>query len=155
SVTGARLRPGAALKVGGQTVRLTVIDDGHAYGRLQPLRVAPGEAQQTFQASLEGGEGEAPLTVVNDAEFPDLTSLAVRAGGPVFAASSPTDELLELDPSTGAVQRRPTYDGPTALAFWGTTLVVAHRFDPRLMLLPAGGDARAVPAVANAEGLAV
>src|SRR5207245_2086051 len=115
SVTGTRLRAGARLTVGGRTIPLVVIDDRHAYGRLPPVVVAAAEPQQTFQAALEDGQGTAPLTVVNDAAFPDLTSLAVRGDGHVFAASSTTDELFELDPAGGAVSRRPTYDGPSAL----------------------------------------
>jgi len=155
SVVGTGLKPGARLRVGGQRIPLTVIDDRHAYGSLDPLPLPPAEPQRTFQASLEDGEGTAPLTVVNDAAFPDLTALAVRPDGHVFAASTTTDELFELDPETGAVSRHPTYDGPTALACWGATLVVTHRFDRRLMLLKATGEAQPVPAVANAEGLVV
>ncbi|HZN92302.1 MAG TPA: MtsA protein, partial [Myxococcales bacterium] len=155
SVTGERLRPGMRLLIGDRAVPLTAIDGEHAYGRLGPLAVAGGEPQQTFQVTLEGGEGAAPLTVVNDAAFPDLTSLAVREDGVVYAASSTTDELFELDPRTGAHSRRPTFDGPSALAFWGRTLVVAHRFDARLMLVKGNGATEAVPAVASAEGLVV
>jgi hypothetical protein len=132
-----------------------VLDERHAYGRLPPLAVDPAAPQQAFQAALEDGDGTAPVTVVNDAAFPDLTSLAVRGDGHVFAASSTTDELFELDPESGKVSKRATHDGPTSLAFWGATLVVAHRFDPRLMLLKASGEAQAVPAAANAEALVV
>jgi len=155
SVVGSGLRPGIRLRVGGQLVPLAVIDDRHAYGRLQPVPVPAAEPQQTFQAALEDGEGTAPLTVVNDAAFPDLTALAVRADGHVFAASTTTDELFELDPETGAISRHATFDGPTALACWGSTLVVTHRFDSRLMLLKATGEVQPVPAAANAEAVAV
>ncbi|HVE86393.1 MAG TPA: MtsA protein, partial [Myxococcales bacterium] len=41
----------------------------------------------------------------------------------------------------------------SALAWWGSTLVVAHRFDPRLMLVKPGGAVEPVPAVASAEGV--
>ena len=72
--------------MGGRTIPLAVVDDRHAYARLPPLSVPPGEVQQIFQVTLEGGEGAAPLIVVNDAAFPDLTALAV---GPPTHASRP------------------------------------------------------------------
>lgn len=154
-VVGTGLKPGVQLRVGDQLVPLEVVDDRHAYGRLQPMVLPAAEPQRTFQAALEHGEGSAPLTVVNDAAFPDLTALAVRADGHVFAASTTTDELFELDPETGAVSRHATFDGPTALAVRGSTVVVAHRFDRRLQLWGAAGRADAVPAAANAEGVVV
>jgi hypothetical protein len=159
AVVGERLASGLALKLGepwSLRVPLAVVDGQHAYARLPPgLRLPEEETQRAVEVTLEGGEGQAPLTVVNDLGFPDLRALAVGLDGRVYALSSTTDELLVLSPDSGEVARVKTLDGPSALAWSGATLLVAHRFSAALLQVSPDGALSQLPAPAYASALAV
>jgi len=143
---------------------LTVLDDGHAYARLPAeLLLPPERVQAEVPVAVRTADGRlsAPvtLTVVNDAAFQDLTTLAQSEDGRfLFAASAPTDTVFAVEPSTGRVTPLKVGDGPSALAVWKDTLVVAHAFSPELRLLRFDGvnaEQRSLPAPAYAAGLVV
>lgn len=159
AVVGEHLAPGMALQLGepwSLRVPLAVVDARHAYARLPAgLPLPADEVQRTSEVTLEGGEGQAPFTLVNDLGFPDLRALEVALDGRVYALSSTTDELLVLAPDSGAVSRVKTLDGPSAMAWFGATLVVAHRFSPALLRVAPDGGVSEVPAPSYASAIAV
>jgi len=143
---------------------LTVLDSGHAYARLPPDLLLPPslmQAEVPVAVKLPDGRLSAPvnLTVVNDAAFQDLTTLAQTEDGRfVFAASATTDTIFAVEPRTRRVTPLKAGDGPSALAIWRDTLVVAHAFSPELRLLRFDGEKaeqRSFKAPAYAAGLAV
>jgi DNA-binding beta-propeller fold protein YncE len=167
AVWGTGLEQGMKLLVSGAatlSLPLTVVDEGHAFGRLPAnLEVAGGFAEGTLNLQLTDAQGTVPpLTLINDTHFPDLTALVLSPDGAwLFAASTPEDQVYALEVATGQVTRLPTDDGPSALAVWTDAtkkswLVVAHRYSPTLRLLPiAGGESTVLPALGNASALTV
>jgi sugar lactone lactonase YvrE len=169
SVHGERLAPGLRLALGPPLSRelpLTVVDAGHAYARLPAGLALPEDVPQVVVEArlLPGGEGSAPLTVVNDAAFPDLTGMALAPDGrTLFIASTPTDTVFALEVEGGRVERLAVGDGPSALATYNDAggrpwLGVAHRYAPELRLYPldAPGSAPTVlPAPWGVLGLEV
>jgi sugar lactone lactonase YvrE len=147
-------------------LRLTVVDPGHAYARIaaEALKLPPSVSQAELKASLDDAAPAASLTVVNDAEFVDLTSLALSHDGRwLFAASSTTDSVYAVNLESKAVQMLPAGDGPSALAVWADPagrewLVVPHRFAPEVWLLSVDGpgrERRVLPGPAMAAGVLV
>nr|WP_240359039.1 MtsA protein [Pyxidicoccus trucidator] len=168
SIQGERLVPGLKLVLGPPLSRelpLVVVDAGHAYTRLPAGLALPEDAPQVVvEARLEGGEGAARLTVVNDAAFQDLTAMALAPDGrTLFIASPPTDTVFTLDVESGRVERLAVGDGPSALDTYNDAtgkpwLAVVHRYQPELHLyaLDAPGSApRVLPAPLGAHGLEV
>ena len=173
SLYGEGLVPGLRLMLGAPFTRelpLTVVDARHAYARLPAdLTLPAGTAQVDVQLSLTASTGPRPvgttrLTVVNDAAFPDLTSLALAPDGrTLFVASAPTDTVFALDVESGRVEAMAVGDGPTALATWKDKgghpwLGVAHQSDARLWLYALDTPerkARTVPAPPGVWGLEV
>ncbi|WP_239470897.1 MtsA protein [Archangium violaceum] len=173
AVHGEGLVPGLRLVLGPPLSRelpLTVLDSRHAYVRLpSDLGIPAEQVQAVVTARLAGPpevetEGEASLTVVNDAAFPDLTEMVLSPeGGTLFIASPPTDTVFALDVASGRVERLAAGDGPSALSTYKDTggrpwLAVAHRWAGALHLYSLGvpGSApRVLPAPAGALGLVV
>ena len=167
SLYGENLRRGMKLRLSepfDRAVPMTVVDARHAYARLpSDLTLPVGTAQVTAALSIDGQRtrSEVGLTVVNDAAFADYT-LLVRSGDVLWAASTTTDALVRLDPSTGEVSHLPGGDGPSALAAWTEAdgqprLAVAHTWTPELWILDGrtGAILRTIHAPAYATGLAV
>lgn len=168
AVYGEHLRPGLRLVLGAPLsleVPLKVVDAGHAYARL-PVGLALPEAtpQVVVTVRLSEGEGEARLSVVNDAAFPDLTAMVLSPDGrTLFIASPPTDTVFVLDVASGTVSPLVAGDGPSALSAYEDAsgkpwLAVAHRFSPELWLyaLDAPGSApKVIPAPKGVTGLVV
>ncbi|WP_368669019.1 YncE family protein, partial [Corallococcus sp. CA053C] len=173
SLYGEGLVPGLRLVLGAPFARelpLTVVDARHAYARLPAdLALPAGTAQVDVQLSLAASTGPRPagtarLTVVNDAAFPDLTSVALAPDGrTLFVASPPTDTVFALDVESGRVEAMAVGDGPSALATWKDPgghpwLGVAHQSDAGLWLYALDArerKPRAVPAPAGVWGLEV
>lgn len=168
SVYGERLTPGLRLVLGpplSREVPLTVVDAGHAYARLPAgLALPESTPQVVVSVRLSEGVGEARLSVVNDAAFPDLTAMVLSPDGrTLFIASPPTDAVYALDMASMTVTPLAAGDGPSALATYVDAsgkpwLAVAHRFSPELRLyaLDAPGSApRVLPAPQGATGLVV
>lgn len=167
SIWGTHLKAGMKLELTGAvtlSLPITVLDETHAFARLPAhLESADGLAEGAIKVNVTGGETKvAPLILVNDTHFPDLTALAASPDGAwLFALSGPDDHVYALEVATKQVTRLQTADGPSALAVWTDSskkpwLVVAHRFSPMLMLLPiGGGDPKSLPAPANATSLVV
>jgi DNA-binding beta-propeller fold protein YncE len=166
SIVGEGLRAGMALSLGSPLDRelpLTVLDERHAYARL-PSGLSLGEAPEALvDVTVRGLEGKAALRMVNDTTFPELTALVRSGDGKLlFALSGTTDTVFRLELATKQVTALPTADGPAALGVWKDPdgvewLVVAHQFEPVLLLIKTGDPAvrRAVPGPANAAGLAL
>ena len=167
SLYGENLRRGMKLRLSepfDRAVPMTVVDARHAYARLpSDLTLPVGTAQVTAALSIDGQRtrSEVGLTVVNDGAFADYT-LLVRSGDVLWAASTTTDALVRLDPSTGEVSHLPGGDGPSALAAWTEAdgqprLAVAHAWTPELWILDGrtGALLRTIHATAYVTGLAV
>ena len=167
SLYGENLRRGMKLRLSepfDRAVPMTVVDARHAYARLpSDLTLPVGTAQVTAALSIDGQRtrSEVGLTVVNDAAFADYT-LLVRSGDVLWAASTTTDALVRLDPSTGEVSHLPGGDGPSALAAWTEAdgqprLAVAHTWTPELWILDGrtGAVLRTLRAPVYATGVAV
>ncbi|MFN0063859.1 MAG: MtsA protein [Myxococcaceae bacterium] len=175
ALLGENLRPGMMLRLGAPLhleVPLAVLDSRHAYARLpQQLSVphasspTPSQPSEIRVALSLGGEAQGPeLTIVNDAEFVDLTALVVSPRGDfAYALSGPTDTLYEIQLADGAVRTYPTGDGPTALCLHQASnkpfeLVVTHRFSPEIWVFRVAdlsGVPRKVPAPLWVTGLAL
>lgn len=150
-------------------VKVTALDERHAYARLGDLRLPAATVETTIAVTLSprGGlqaSGEAKLTVVNDGEFPDLIALARSGDGKfAFAASSTTDKLIAVDLASHQLTEIKVADGPSALSNWTDSdgrewIAVTHAFAPELHLISAGRPGeqrRVVPAPASATGLAI
>ncbi|MCE9669397.1 MtsA protein [Myxococcus stipitatus] len=173
SVHGENLVPGLRLSLGpplSLELPLTVVDPGHAFARL-PAHVALPENMsealvQAWLVAPEGRpapEGRATLTVVNDAAFPDLTTMVASPDGRTLFILAPSmDTVFALDVASGRVARRAVGDGPSALATWKDArghawLGVVHRFQAELRVYSLETDAppRVLPAPAGATGLEV
>ena len=167
SLYGENLRRGMKLRLSepfDRAVPMTVVDARHAYARLpSDLTLPVGTAQVTAALSIDGQRtrSEVGLTVVNDGAFADYT-LLVRSGDVLWAASTTTDALVRLDPSTGEVSHLPGGDGPSALAAWTEAdgqprLAVAHTWTPELWILDGrtGAVLRTLRAPVYATGVAV
>ncbi len=172
AIYGSGFRHGARLHLGGPFNRdasIATWDDSHGYARLAGLRMPPETVEETISVTLVGSadqpvSGEATLTVVNDAQFPDLVALTCSPDGKfAFAASTTTDELIAVDLASAKLTTLSTGDGPAALASWVGAdgrgwIAVAHRFAPELHLIHFAGDQvdrRVLPAPAYASGLAI
>ncbi|MCA3011697.1 MAG: MtsA protein [Myxococcaceae bacterium] len=162
-VTGANLATARALVIGPpveRTLPLVALDDAHAFTRF-PADVDLGGAPETLvTATLEGGEGQATLRLIDDARFPDLVALAATADERWLAAVSTTDDTVyALETATRRVMGVKTADGPTAVARLPSgELVVTHLYSPTLALLSfrEGGPAvTRVPGPAMAAAVAV
>lgn len=166
SVVGEGLVEGLTLRLGAPVSRelpLTVLDARHAFTRL-PAGVELGaQSEVLVEASLRGGEGQAPLRLINDTTFPDLTALTrSRDGARLFALSGPTDTVFRVELATKEVTALRVNDGPSALSTWvdpdGTEwLAVVHQFAGELLLIDLARPEvrRAVAAPANAAGLLI
>lgn len=164
---GERFHAGMKVHLGAPvnaSLQPTVEDPGHAYFRLPAeLALPPASAQVAVPISIEDGTGApVPLTVVNDAAFPDLIGLAASASGRVLAISETTDQLFSVDPATGAVTTARTGDGPAAIATYQgqdgrPRVLVAHRYTPALWSFPADLSAppEKVAAPSNVSALLV
>ncbi len=173
AIHGEGLVPGLRLVLGPPLSRelpLVVVDARHAYARLPAdLEMAAEQVQAVVTVRLAGPpdvapEGEARLTVVNDAGFADLTAMVLSPDGrTLFIASPPTDTVFALDVASGRVEPLAVGDGPSALDTYEDAggrpwLAVAHLWTGALHLyaLDAPGSApRVLPAPAGALGLAV
>lgn len=158
-LTGQGLTEGARLTVGGQTVALTVLDDGHAFGWVPPLPLPEHVAEATVPFVLDGRDAGVSLHVVNDVAFPTPTGLVGTRDGRLFTAVPSQDVVLQVSAADGGVQQLGVGDGPSALAVWetdgGEVLVVAHAAAPELRLLPRDGEGVVLPAPAYAAALVV
>ncbi|AKU92124.1 hypothetical protein AKJ08_2511 [Vulgatibacter incomptus] len=148
-IYGEALRPGLRLAIGELRLETSWVDEGHL-GAVIPagIEIPAAQAVAVFEARLEGADGSAPLTVVNDAAFPTPLDLEVAAGR-VFAVSRTTDELLVVEAS-GEVRRVPTCDGPRSLAKRSRDelLVIACEHGGELRLVSAAdpaGPQRSIP----------
>lgn len=167
ALVGEHFHAGMSVRLGAPvnlTLSPTVTDATHAYLRLPAGLALPAEATQiAVPVSIEGTtSAPVSLTVVNDGTFPDLVALAVSASGRVLAISETTDQLLSMDPATGALAQARTGDGPSALATFVDSagqarVAVAHRFTPELWIFPAdlSGPPTKVAAPTNASALLV
>ncbi len=167
SVWGTHLKAGLKLELSGAakvTVPLTVLDEGHAFGRLPAnVEVADAFAEGSLKVAFEGATGTVPpLTLVNDTHFPDLTAMALSPDAQwLYAISQPEDLVYALELKTRQVTKLQTADGPSALAIYVDAskkawVAVAHRFSGKLMLLPiGGGDPKSLVAPASASALAI
>lgn len=167
SIWATHLKPGMTLELSGAvtlSLPLVVLDEGHAFARLPAhLETNDGLSEGVIVPALSGGEGTvAPLILIADTHFPDLTSIVASPDGAwLFAVSAPDDCVYALEVATKQVTRLQTADGPSAIALWTDPqkkawVVVAHRFSPTVMLLPvAGGDPKSFPAPRSASGLAI
>lgn len=163
---GDGFTPGLMLSLGAPFSRelpLVVLDARHAYARLPAdLTLSRELIQAQVPVSVrDGPRASQPvtLTVVNDAGFPDLTAMARSTDGRfLFIASPTTDTVFALEPATRKVTPLKVGDGPSAIAVWGDSLVVAHAFSPELRLVRFDGataEQRTLPAPAYASGLAI
>lgn len=168
ALVGEHFYQGMTLSLGApfqRTLPVTVVDAHHGYVRLPPDLTLPAATVQVAVPLLLSRALSAPavtLLLVNDGGFPDLTSLAVTPDGRrVWAASVTTDELVGMDPSTGAVAVLPGGDGPSALASWASGgkqwLAVAHAWAPEVWVCDGltGARVRTLTAPANATGVLV
>jgi DNA-binding beta-propeller fold protein YncE len=168
ALVGDHFYQGMALELGppfGRKLPVTVLDAHHAYARLPAdLTLPKATVQVAVPLHLSRARSAPPVTllVVNDQGFPDLTSLvATPDGARVWAASVTTDELVGVDPKTGAVSVVPAGDGPSALATWASAgkqwLAVAHAWAPEVWVCDGltGARVRTLPAPAYATGLVV
>ncbi|HEY0095812.1 MAG TPA: MtsA protein, partial [Archangium sp.] len=173
AIHGEGLVPGLRLALGpplSRELALTVVDARHAYARLPLGLVLPeDQVQAVVTVRLAGPpevapEGEARLTLVNDAAFPDLMAMALAPDGrTLFLASPPTDTVFALDVASGRVESLAVGDGPSALATYNDAqgrswLAVAHRYVGALHLYPLdrpGSTPRVLPAPVGAQGLVV
>lgn len=162
---GMRLTLGAPF---GRELPLTVLDERHAFVRLPADLDLPAEVvEQSVRLSILGGDegsGQAQLTLVNDAHFPDLVGLASsRDGRFAFTLSTTTDALFAIDVETETVKSIRVGDGPSALANYVDTngqewIVVAHAFAPELHLISVNGpglEHQVWRAPAYATGIAI
>jgi DNA-binding beta-propeller fold protein YncE len=168
ALVGDHFYRGMTLSLGppfGRTLPVTVVDAQHAYVRLPADLMLPATTVQVATPLWLSRALSAPavtLLVVNDRGFPDLTSLAATPDGTrVWAASVTTDELLGVDPKTGAVTLIAGGDGPSALATFSSAgqqwLVVAHAWAPEVWVCDGltGARVRTLAAPANATGVVV
>jgi DNA-binding beta-propeller fold protein YncE len=168
ALVGDHFYRGMTLQLGppfGRRLPLTVLDAHHAYARLPAdLTLPKATVQVAVPLHLSRALSAPPVTllVVNDQGFPDLTSLvATPDGSRVWAASVTTDELVGVDPKTGAVTVVPGGDGPSALAAWASSgkqwLAVAHAWAPEVWVCDGltGAHLQTLPAPANATGVVV
>ncbi len=168
ALVGEHFYQGMTLSLGAPFQRMlpvTVVDAHHGFVRLpRDLSLPAATVLVAVPLSLTGAQSAPAVTlaVVNDAGFPDLTSLALTQDGRhVWAASVTTDELVGVDSVTGAVSVLPGGDGPSALATWASGgrqwLVVAHAWAPEVWVCDGltGARVRTLVAPANATGVLV
>ncbi|MBL8953335.1 MAG: MtsA protein [Myxococcaceae bacterium] len=150
SVTGRGLKTGMKLDVGGLTVVLTALDDGHAFGRLPPGMKLPADQFMVFhEVKVDGVATGLKLKVVNDTAFPVLGALAVN-GAKAYVASSTEDVVYAVDLATKQVSAIAVGDGPSALAAWRDGVAVVHRYSPEVKLIAADGSVMTLPGPAYA-----
>lgn len=166
SITGEGLAAGMELLLGpplNQSLKLTVVDERHAYARLPAHASAGTFPEAVIDVTLSRAEGKATLRLINDTTFPDLTALArSRDGSLLFALSGTTDTVFRVEVATKQVTAIPVGDGPSALATLldaeGTEwLAVAHFFEGALVLLKMSDPSvkRTLPAPRAASGLVI
>ncbi len=166
SITGEGLTAGMSLQLGeplSMKLPLVVIDSRHAFARL-PGGLSIGTFPEVVvEASIAGAGGKAPLRLINDTLFPDLTALVrSKDASSLFALSGTTDTVFQIDVATKKVTPIAVGDGPSALATWldgeGTEwLVVVHQYEASLSLIKMNEPAvkKSLPAPANAAGVLV
>lgn len=166
SVTGEGLVDGMELILGEPVklvLKLTVLDEHHAYARL-PAHAAAGDFPEALvEATLTRAEGKAHLRLINDTAFPDLTALVgSRDSSLLFAMSGTTDTVFRVEVATKKVTPLTTADGPSAMAAWvdpeGTEwLAVVHTYGGGLILLNMKDPTamRTIPAPAMASGIVI
>lgn len=166
SITGEGLTPGMSLQLGeplSTKLPLVVIDSRHAFARL-PGGLSIGTfSEVVVEASLSGAAGKAPLRLINDTLFPDLTALVrSKDAAFLFALSGTTDTVFQLEVATKKVTPIAVGDGPSALSTWidgeGTEwLVVVHQYEASLLLVKMNEPAvkKTLPAPTNAAGVLV
>ncbi len=161
-IYGENLRPGLRLMVGDRSLPTTLVDEGHLTALLPAGTAIPAEQSiAELELRLEGAEGSASLTVVNDAAFPTPLDLEVAAGR-IFVASRTTDEIVSIEAS-GELLRIPTGDGPRSLALYrdpddAEWLVVACELGGELRLLRTDdptGPQRSIPVASNLQSVIV
>jgi len=113
-IYGEGLREGMRLRLGSRVLETRFVDARHL-GAVIPAgwEMPPAQAIARLEATLEGAEGQAELTIVNDAAFRTPLDLEVGSRA-VYVVSRTTDELLAVE--GGAVRSIPTCDGPRSLA---------------------------------------
>lgn len=166
SVTGEGLTAGMTLQLGeplSMKLPLVVIDSRHAYALL-PGGLAIGIFPEVVvDVTIAFAEGKAPLRLINDTLFPDLTALVrSKDAAFLFALSGPTDTVFRVEVATKKVTPIAVGDGPSALATWidGEStewLVVVHQYAGALSLIKMNEPAvkKTLPAPSNAAGVLV
>lgn len=166
SITGEGLTAGMSLQLGeplSMKVPLVVIDSRHAFARL-PGGLSIGTFPEVVvEASIAGAEGKAPLRLINDTLFPDLTALVrSKDSALLFALSGTTDTVFQIEVTTKKITPIAVGDGPSALATWidgegSEWLVVVHQYEGALLLIKLNELAvkKSLPAPANAAGVLV
>lgn len=166
SITGEGLTAGMSLQLGeplSMKVPLVVIDSRHAFARL-PGGLSIGTFPEVVvEASIAGAEGKAPLRLINDTLFPDLTALVrSKDSALLFALSGTTDTVFQIEVATKKITPIAVGDGPSALATWidgegSEWLVVVHQYEGALLLIKLNELAvkKSLPAPANAAGVLV
>ncbi len=147
SIRGEGLRPGSQLLIGApysQSLPLSIIDSRHATALLPARTFEATDAELTVDVSLENASGVARLSVVNNARFVDLTSMTLSADESTLAIASTNEDLIYLvDLKTNQVRKLQSGDGPQAMvSFFNarnqSTVAIAHRFEPVVILLNTG-----------------
>ncbi|HWV37219.1 MAG TPA: MtsA protein [Vulgatibacter sp.] len=149
-VYGEGLREGMRLRLGDRVLETRFVDERHL-GAVIPAgwEIPSAQAIARLEATLEGAEGQAELTIVNDAAF--RTPLDLAAGSrAVYVASRTTDEILVVE--GGEVRSIPTCDGPRSLALHGDAageewlaVVCEHAGELRLMSTADPQRQRSIP----------
>ncbi len=168
ALVGKNFKDGMQLELGppfSRALPVTSVDATHAYVRLPAdLAIGASSDAQAVTVNLVGAKASTQpvrLRVVNDAAFPDLTTLTVGEGS-VFAASGTTDSIYRYDVAQGTVEVLPAGDGPSALAVYAESdgakrLLIAHQFEPTVWICDAatGKKLRELAAPAYASALVV
>ncbi len=166
SITGEGLTAGMTLQLGeplSMKLPCVVIDSRHAFARL-PGGLSIGTFPEVVvEASIAGAEGKAPLRLINDTLFPDLTALVrSKDASLLFAMSGTSDTVFQIEVASKKVTPIAVGDGPSALATWidgeGTEwLVVVHQYEGALLLLKMNEPSvkKTLLAPANAAGVLV
>lgn len=155
ALIGTGFRDGMELELGApfnRKVAVKVVDATHAYARLPADLVFDASADAVVPTLGIAGSGKPPirLRIVNDAAFPDATTLKV-IGEKAFITSQTTDTLYRVGiGSEVRVEKLPAGDGPSVLATNGRDLVIAHAWEPSIWVCSAetGERTSVVPAPA-------
>lgn len=162
TVYGERLPTGAKLKLGAplnREIPLVVADPNHAFGRLpSDLDLPKDQIQADIPCTIDGAEGTAKFTLVNDRAYPDFFAMTATSDGTRFVIS-PTTDTLYVQGVDGGTESASTNDGPYALATEktdaGERVWIAHRFSPSLVAFEGTQRVSEVPAPTNAASLVI